>query len=473
MEYARAGKIRSTKLSSLIADRITSGGTVTGSIRGAISDKLKAKATGLKEKFDPLNIARAVTGGGRLAPAVLGRMLGRSTKDIKYFTRRSSKSMETVGKMPSGYDNEKSEGLASSLNSIYNLLRVGREREIKLKEIEQNSLEEKRNEDERRHQEFLNVLREFTGVKPTAVAVAEKKEETSFADILRSILAKVQQFIEDFIGNKIEALLEKFLTGRLAWLASSLAPFLKNILPSLGILTTSAFLGWLNTLGLYSAAQRRKDEAILDVVRDVPKGIKGREPDVIDYKNAIKTSLENKTPQEKAYFKKLWTEHPELSDEQKSMAAKAIEMIEKPASASDVRTPTGETMTDEELKKRQKENWEKFNKPTATPAPEEPVQTFEVVGKRMADKAAFVYSKPSASGRITQSVPPNAGRLADVSSENAELNMIPESAGGGSPVTVNQQTKGNVKDKPIPSTPRVRDDTPILERSFDSYVTRY
>ena len=82
--YAQARYIRNKSLSSLIAGKISEGGGIGSSIAESISEKTKARMMGLKEKFDPLNIAKKLT--GNLGAAMLGRMTGRSKADMQYFT---------------------------------------------------------------------------------------------------------------------------------------------------------------------------------------------------------------------------------------------------------------------------------------------------------------------------------------------------------------------------------------------------
>jgi len=85
MNYYEAAKIRKKGFADLMTDKLTSGQGVFSSARSALSDRSKARSVGLKEKFDPLNIAKVLTGGSNLAPAMLGRLLGRKSSDINYF----------------------------------------------------------------------------------------------------------------------------------------------------------------------------------------------------------------------------------------------------------------------------------------------------------------------------------------------------------------------------------------------------
>lgn len=80
MDYQVAKNIRGRSLSSLITNKITSGSSVSSAIGRTVTEKMRAAGTGIIQKFDPLNIAKFVTGGSKLAPAVLGRITGRSDR---------------------------------------------------------------------------------------------------------------------------------------------------------------------------------------------------------------------------------------------------------------------------------------------------------------------------------------------------------------------------------------------------------
>jgi chemotaxis protein histidine kinase CheA len=86
MNYYDAARIRKKGFANLMTDKLASGQGVVSSFRGALSDRSKAKSLAMKEKFDPMNIAKFLTGGSNLAPAIVGRLTGRSKEDIGYFT---------------------------------------------------------------------------------------------------------------------------------------------------------------------------------------------------------------------------------------------------------------------------------------------------------------------------------------------------------------------------------------------------
>jgi len=217
MDYRVASNIRGKSLSSLITDKITSGGSVGSSIKGAISDKLKAKGTGIKEKFDPMNIARAMTGGGKLAPAILGKITGRSQSDINYFAGNKNKAssytkMPSVGQVPS------SEGFGGSaievLNKMLSFMQKNREDDLKRKQISMSFEEERQSEEQRRHEKFLKVLKDFTSVGATTTMVKKESEKDKslfdeVADLFSkgAFLARILPFLTNPLTLTIGAIL--------------------------------------------------------------------------------------------------------------------------------------------------------------------------------------------------------------------------------------------------------------------------
>ena len=85
MDYKKAKDLRGKSFSERMAENLISGSGIGESFKKTLSEKSKARMTGIKEKFDPLNIAKALTGGSRLGPALLGKMTGRSQQDLQYF----------------------------------------------------------------------------------------------------------------------------------------------------------------------------------------------------------------------------------------------------------------------------------------------------------------------------------------------------------------------------------------------------
>jgi hypothetical protein len=220
MDYSTASSIRGKKLTSLIADRIMSGGSVGSSIKGALSDRMKAKAMGTKERYDPLNIARKLTGGS-LAPALLGRMMGRSKEDIQYFAGKGTAT--ALGPETGNIGG----GSVDVLNRILSFLQKSHEVDVRTMEVKKNFQEEAMNEDERRHKEFLNALKSYTS-GGTASSVTGGKTGGGFN--LFAMFASLQAKIKELLSF-VDAL--KWLRGisSLAGLATAvygimLSPFM-------------------------------------------------------------------------------------------------------------------------------------------------------------------------------------------------------------------------------------------------------
>ena len=247
MDYRVASNIRGKSLSSLITDRITSGGSVGSSIKGAISDKLKAKGTGIKEKFDPMNIARAMTGGGKLAPAILGRITGRSQADINYFAGDKRKKFSSYTKMPS-IGQAPSEGFGGSavevLNQMLSFMQKNREDDLKRKQISMSFEEERQSEEQRRHEKFLEVLKEYTGVKTTTMV---KKEEdggflSGLMDTIKSMISTAVTSVLAVVNGLIDGFKKSLeWLGDLKTLMSTLGGNAAKILLNLGRFLLSPF----------------------------------------------------------------------------------------------------------------------------------------------------------------------------------------------------------------------------------------
>jgi len=164
MDYRKARRIRNQSLKDLIIDRTLDGQGFGKSISSSIKDKTKAKLTGLKEKFDPMNISRAI--GGKLGAYAYGKLAGRSQEDIDYFTGKRSSSIAPVKNNPliskvSDGENRpvrRGEGLSTIMARIFNLLKRQILDEKKQNEITANFEEEQEFERELRHKELIDYL---------------------------------------------------------------------------------------------------------------------------------------------------------------------------------------------------------------------------------------------------------------------------------------------------------------------------
>ena len=271
MDYRVASNIRGKSLSSLITDRISSGGSVGSSIKGAISDKLKARGTGIKEKFDPMNIARAMTGGGKLAPAILGRITGRSQSDINYFAG-DKKKFSSYTKMPS-VDQVPSEGFGGGsaievLNKMLAFMQKNREIDLKRKQISMSFEEERQSEEQRRHEKFLKVLKDYTGVKTTTI-VPEKSGGMfdGIMDILKGMFEKFMEPFKWLWDNKDTFLkllgwatgplgLALLGAGAIVWLAEQLKDYFRENVANMNVISPEKAAELLQTPGAFREIEK-------------------------------------------------------------------------------------------------------------------------------------------------------------------------------------------------------------------------
>jgi hypothetical protein len=188
MNYQEARRVRGTSLKDLTTQNIVSGQGFVSSFGSAISDRFKAKSIGIKEKFDPLNVARKLTGS--LGAAVIGRLTGRNQKDIEYFTgkraRGSGSRLSSSGSSMSGLDNralftkvsegqnpklKKGDSLADILAKMLNFMKKTHDEEIKAMELARDFAKNGITN--------TQVAKTATMVTPTATKEGEKAKEES------------------------------------------------------------------------------------------------------------------------------------------------------------------------------------------------------------------------------------------------------------------------------------------------------
>ena len=161
-QYTQAQKMRESSLSGNIADKIIGGGSIGGSIAKSIGEKMSAKVTGIKESFDPLNIASAMTGRSKLGTAIAGKILGRSPEDMSYFINKGKKST-VISEKPSRTARESiggksDEGLISVASKIYDLMHKTYEDEKLYDETQRNLQRAKADKKNAHNNELIDAL---------------------------------------------------------------------------------------------------------------------------------------------------------------------------------------------------------------------------------------------------------------------------------------------------------------------------
>jgi hypothetical protein len=165
--YQQAADIRKKGLFSTITDKLIAGQGIGSSVGGAISEKTQATVKGFKEKFDILNIAKTLTGGSNLAPALLGKVLGRKKEDNAYFAGVKNKKID-------GLSSKKTNEMAVEvLGLIYReMVRTEEQRKIDFADAEEEKNKELKAEDTRNKQ----IIAALTGRKRSTKRVKVEKE---------------------------------------------------------------------------------------------------------------------------------------------------------------------------------------------------------------------------------------------------------------------------------------------------------
>jgi len=164
MNYYDAARIRKKGFAKLMTERLTSGQGIVSSVRGSLSDRSMAKSMAMKERFDPMNIAKFLTGGSNLAPAIVGRLMGRSKQDIRYFTGKKQYENRGrpnyYGKYNSGMGGGRSGKATEVLEKIVSFMQDSREKDLEEQDTfdSYNEMNEYMKEDN--HKEVMNVFRD-------------------------------------------------------------------------------------------------------------------------------------------------------------------------------------------------------------------------------------------------------------------------------------------------------------------------
>ena len=231
LSYQKASRVRGTSFADLLSDQLADSPTIRGALKKTISLKAQARVKGFKEKFDPLNIAKFLTGGSSLGPALLGKLTGRSEKDIQYFSGRMRPirdrgTASRIGKEPG---TGMGEGTNDMLRKIYYLMQVTRQADLERSDAELNFAEEKKLEAEKRHKELLKVLSSLR--LGTATKVTEEEKGSSLLELLggASVFSRLLNVLKWFASPLGLALLGvTSLVGLIALLSVGLDRLAKN-----------------------------------------------------------------------------------------------------------------------------------------------------------------------------------------------------------------------------------------------------
>jgi hypothetical protein len=215
MNYQQAKEIRSKSYISGITEKLIAGNGLASAVSKTLSEKSKARNVGFKEKFDPLNLIKFMTGGSKLAPALLGRMMGRSQQDIKYFSGAGkTKDAGTTTKIEKlETDNQ----ILETLYKIYEYMKKTHDEEVDQREKISNFREEQQLEKEKRHKELIAAITGRKATKVTATPIKDPEKETGlFGAIFNTVAAMIASALKsvnsliDGLSSMVKGILEGF-----------------------------------------------------------------------------------------------------------------------------------------------------------------------------------------------------------------------------------------------------------------------
>jgi outer membrane biosynthesis protein TonB len=167
-EYEQAQKTRARGVMGNITENLLAGEMGIGqSIKRGITDTFKAKVTGIKQKFDPLNIAKMF--GGRMAVGLVGNMTSRSSADMQFFGGKTKKSSQ-VGTVDSAfYTNiaatenprlRKGDNAADVAIKIYSVMKKDSDEKKLRVELENDRRDDSFKTERKQHKEVLKALKD-------------------------------------------------------------------------------------------------------------------------------------------------------------------------------------------------------------------------------------------------------------------------------------------------------------------------
>jgi hypothetical protein len=227
MSYQEARRIRETSLKDLILRNVDSGQGAIGAVGSALAERfnpskrLAAKITGIKERLDPLNIAKKLT--GNVGAALVGRALGRKQEDIRYFSGRGklgsyrgiTQDNDLDNLLPAMYTKvsegqrqrmKKGESVTDVLAKLYNLTKIGYENEEKRRELDINFKFKEQKKREKQHKELIDAILSLNGGKKGTASKDKDKFDplkhlkdlagTAFKFIMKTLTSMVKGAIK-------------------------------------------------------------------------------------------------------------------------------------------------------------------------------------------------------------------------------------------------------------------------------------
>lgn len=349
----------------------------------------------------------------------------------------------------------KPESASKLLNNILNVLISNREEDVRQRELMRATREERRNEEQRNHERFVQILKAYTGVKTTAPT---EKEEFGLWDFIKG-------FVSDIFDTLMKPLKWLFDSSLLKWIAKFATP------AALG-LALLAFSKELSPGTLFDEKGNPTEEYRKTLVKDktnVMRPFDSKEADLVPtIESATDPMMKQKWENENARGAKLFPEEAAAVKEKYDIEWNQNNILnQKNISSMKYKAPENQSFKP----KYSYADAPDLNRQLSgeTPLPEGVVPS-TAQGRSSVD---FSATDPR---RLDLLPPPPAevdvspsARLNNAIEQNSELQMSEIGQQSvAQPIVSNNVSGSTVEEAPVSTQPKVRDSVPILERVFRS-----
>jgi hypothetical protein len=462
MYSPKADKPNNGPLSKLNQNR-TSTINADESVKYAMSNKMKDFGPKVKKNSSGMNMLKMLT-GSNLISALQKGITKKSKFNIGKRKTTSGRTINIVNRIMglpdggSGINSMNEENISRNndvLQKMFNFMILTETIRQRRSETERSFREERDNEIQRRHEQFLRVLSEFTGVG--AATKVEEKKSGGILDMLKGLwdsFIKPFKWALDWVMNNKKLLLSiaRFFAGPLGvamlaggaiiWLAEQLKEYFRNNVPDMKIVSPSEAANLLS-----SGNQKDIDK--------FPGGEK-----------ALREIIENAP--------KRATEILARGDNKEILAAGGEKKLKEIETDIIAQPPKRDAILDMSQTVAPREKFIKYGRGTkATNAakwdkefgPYYDPETGKRLQKINPIEPMPKETKESVPTAAPVSTAPTLGKVNDSIAENNALNLE-QSTGGSSdtkPIIMQNNKSNQLKDTPISATATTRDQTPIME----------
>jgi hypothetical protein len=352
-------------------------------------------------------------------------------------------------------------------------MQKSREDDLKKKETAKQFTEEQRSEDQRRHKEFLDVLKQYTSL--STATITKKEEGPGIFDFIKDMIDKLLQPFKWLLENKtllfnIFRLFMGPLAGMLAggaaivWLANELRDYLRENVVNMNALSPEKAAELLQTPGAFREIEKYGGrDAVMKIAKEG-----NIEAEKILASGDIK-KINDAGGEE--FLKKVVARGaitvPESAANQ-DLSQFAEQGPKRPKGTGSA-TPLKQADWDKK--------WSKVYDPetgkrldligSPTPLPTKTTEVPPATAPKQESTTTPVPQAPASPTQTTTPIPqtPVSSRMNDAVQENQDLSITQtgNTQTASAPIISTNTSSVDLPDRPIPATATVRDKTPILD----------